>query len=155
LHSGVIGRTTSHHGGDLRLYLLPGICYPERPYPATEMMITLYGIKNCDTVKKARKWLEQQHIEYQYHDLREDGLDAATVGEWLDELGWETLVNKRSTSWKALAPEARETMDDEAALAAILSQPTLIKRPLLDTGHQRFCGFAAADYRNILGHHTL
>jgi Spx/MgsR family transcriptional regulator len=122
---------------------------------AAGTMITLYGIKNCDTVKKARKWLEQHDIDFQYHDLRDDGLKAAAVRQWLDELGWETLVNKRSTSWKALAPAARESMDNEAALDAILAQPTLIKRPLIDTGHQRFCGFSAAQYRTLLGRHTL
>lgn len=118
-------------------------------------MITLYGIKNCDTVKKARRWLEQQEIEYRFHDFREDGLDPAAVSGWLQELGWENLVNRRSTSWKALSPEAREAMDEEAALAAIIAQPTLIKRPLLDTGHERHTGFSVATYQDIFSRHTL
>ena len=118
-------------------------------------MITLYGIKNCDTVKKARKWLDLHGIEYAFHDFREDGLDAARVGQWLSELGWENLVNRRSTSWKALDENTRRTMDDEVALQAIMDQPTLIKRPLLDVGHERFTGFSAAGYEKIFNRHTL
>ena len=104
-------------------------------------LITLYGIKNCDTVKKARKWLDLHGIEYRFHDFRADGLEPETVAGWLAELGWESLVNRRSTSWKALDPATREAMDNSSALAAIMAQPTLIKRPLLDTGHERFTGF--------------
>jgi Spx/MgsR family transcriptional regulator len=118
-------------------------------------LITLYGIKNCDTVKKARNWLDLHGIEYRFHDFREDGLEEAEVAAWLTELGWEQLVNKRSTSWKALAAQDRETMDEQSALRAIMAQPTLIKRPLLDTGHERFTGFSAANYQKIFNQHTL
>ena len=118
-------------------------------------MITLYGIKNCDTVKKARTWLEQHGVEYEFHDFRVDGLERDAVQAWLAELGWQNLVNKRSTSWKALGEQQRDSMDDQSALAAILEQPTLIKRPLLDTGHERFTGFSAANYQTIFNQHTL
>ena len=118
-------------------------------------MITLYGINNCDTVKKARKWLEVQGVEYRFHDFRADGLTREQVQAWLAELGWETLVNKRSTSWKALDAPHRENMDEASALMAILEQPTLIKRPLLDTGHQRYTGFSTASYAKIFNQHTL
>lgn len=118
-------------------------------------MITLYGIKNCDTVKKARRWLEQHDIEYQFHDLREDGLSAAQVDAWLQELGWEQLINRRSTSWKALPAELRNRMDRETARSAILEHPTLIKRPLLDIGHERHCGFKAEHYASLFQRHTL
>jgi arsenate reductase len=118
-------------------------------------VVTLYGIKNCDTVKKARKWLEQHGVEYEFHDFREDGLDTEAVKAWLDELGWETLVNKRSTSWKALDPATREAMDDASALSAIVSQPTLIKRPLLDIGNERHTGFSTAAYAKLFNKHTL
>jgi Spx/MgsR family transcriptional regulator len=127
-----------------------------RPKPPLEStLITLYGIKNCDTVKKARRWLEQHEIDYSFHDFRQDGLPQDTVETWLDELGWETLVNRRSTSWKQLSPQQRETMDRQSALVAILQQSTLIKRPLLDTGTSRHVGFSAADYREIFHQHTL
>ncbi len=118
-------------------------------------MITLYGISNCDTVKRARRWLEQHGIEYRFHDFRQDGLTAAQVQAWLEELGWEQLLNRRSTSWKSLDPDARERMDDGRALDAILAQPTLIRRPLLDTGHERHTGFSPAQYQSIFSHHTL
>lgn len=113
------------------------------------MAITLYGIPNCDTVKKARNWLEQENIDYQFHDFRKDGLESAQVEKWIDELGWETLVNKRSTSWKALDESQRQNMDAQSALAAILESPTLIKRPLLDNGSSRNVGFKAANYEQI------
>ena len=118
-------------------------------------MVTLYGIKNCDTVKKARNWLDLQGIDYKFHDFREDGLDSTAVSDWLQELGWETLINKRSTTWKGLSPEQRETMDAKLALAVIMEQPTLIKRPLLDTGKERHTGFGVASYAEIFNRHTL
>lgn len=118
-------------------------------------VITLYGINNCDTVKKARRWLERQHIEYRFHDVRADGLSAKQVKGWLTELGWEVVVNRRSTSWKQLPPVAREQMDANTALAAILEQPTLIKRPLLDTGSERHIGFSEPAWREIFQDHTL
>ena len=122
---------------------------------AANTLITLYGIKNCDTVKKARQWLDQHEVDYTFHDVRADGLERETVAAWLDELGWEKLVNKRSTSWKALDPSTRESMDADAALSAIMARPTLIKRPLLDTGHERFTGFSVANYQSIFSKHTL
>lgn len=118
-------------------------------------MITLYGINNCDTVKKARKWLEEHGIDYRFHDFRADGLEEDAVQAWLDELGWPNLVNKRSTTWKGLDEETREHMDTSSALAAIMEHPTLIKRPLLDTGHERYTGFSVANYQKIFDRHTL
>jgi arsenate reductase len=118
-------------------------------------LITLYGIKNCDTVKKARRWLDQHNIDYSFHDFRGDGLSEVQAKQWLESLGWELLINRRSTSWKQLNPEQRETMDRQSALAAILQQPTLIKRPLLDTGTCRHVGFTDKAYREIFHQHTL
>ena len=118
-------------------------------------MITLYGIKNCDTVKKARKWLDEHGVDYRFHDFRVDGIDAQAVAGWIDELGWENLVNKRSTSWKSLDEASRKAMDASSAHDAVMAQPTLIKRPLLDTGKARFTGFSAANYDKIFNAHTL
>jgi Spx/MgsR family transcriptional regulator len=126
-----------------------------RRYRVSSILITLYGIKNCDTVKKARNWLDLHGVDYRFHDFRENGLERETVQGWIEELGWENLVNRRSTSWKALDAATREHMNDQSALAAIMSQPTLIKRPLLDTGHERFTGFSAASYQKIFSKHTL
>ncbi|QFU74931.1 ArsC family reductase [Halioglobus maricola] len=118
-------------------------------------MITLYGIKNCDSVKKARKWLDAKGVDYRFHDFRVDGVSASDVANWLDALGWETVVNRRSTTWKGLSPEQRENMDRDSALAAILEEPTLVKRPLLDAGGEYHCGFKDASYQQIFNHHTL
>ncbi len=112
-------------------------------------MITLYGINNCDTVKKARRWLEQQSIDFCFHDFRKDGLEAEQLRNWLAELGWETLINKRSTSWKALDDASKAELNNDTAVDLILQTPTLIKRPLLDTGDQRHLGFKAADYQQL------
>ncbi len=113
-------------------------------------MLTLYGIKNCDTVKKARKWLEANQVAYQFHDFREDGLDAPLVQSWLQELGAETLVNKRSTTWKQLSDAEKAQALSDKAPALICQQPTLIKRPVLDTGEQRHVGFKAEHYQSLL-----
>lgn len=111
-------------------------------------MITLYGIKNCDTVKKARTWLDQHQITYQFHDFRIDGLSESQVKSWINELGLETLVNKRSTTWKELNEQTKNNFDNHA-VQVITANPTLIKRPLLDTGKQKHVGFKDAEYTTI------
>lgn len=119
-------------------------------------MITLYGIKSCDTVRKARRWLDQHDIDYQFHDLREDGLSEARATAWLTALGQQELVNRRSTTWKTLPADLREGMDDDdKALKALLEHPTLVKRPVLDTGSEIHVGFAAERYRALFNKHTL
>lgn len=118
-------------------------------------MITLYGIPNCDTVRKARRWLDQHQIDYQFVDFREQPLGADTVDEWLDTLGWEAVVNRRSTTWKQLDRAERETMDRDGARDAVLAHPTLVKRPVLDTGTDIHLGFSAENYQDIFKKHTL
>jgi len=109
-------------------------------------MITLYGIPNCDTVKKARTWLDQNNVAHQFHDFRKDGVDAAQVKQWIADLGVDTLINKRSTSWKALSDEQKSSLSEATALELILESPTLIKRPLLDNEGELQVGFKAATY---------
>jgi Spx/MgsR family transcriptional regulator len=118
-------------------------------------VITLYGIRSCDTVRKARRWLDQHGIDYRYHDLREDGLEGGQVKGWLERLGQEALVNRRSTTWKGLSLEARETLQAGDATGLLLEHPTLIKRPLLDTGSELHLGFAPTRYEDIFDRHTL
>ena len=110
-------------------------------------MHTLYGIKNCDTVKKARAWLDRQGVEYHFHDFRADGLQPALLQRWLDQLGWEALLNRRGTTWRQLPEATRAGIDDKRAQALMLEQPTLIKRPVLDDGSVSQVGFNEADYR--------
>lgn len=112
-------------------------------------MITLYGIKNCDTVKKARDWLTKNNIDYRFHDFRVDGLDQAQVKNWITDIGLENLVNKRSTTWKELDDSVKNNFNEKTAEAVIVENPTLIKRPLLDTGKQKHVGFKEAEYTKI------
>ena len=112
-------------------------------------MITLYGIKNCDTVKKSRDWLAKNNIEYRFHDFRADGLNQTQVENWINEIGLEALVNKRSTTWKALDESTKANFDEKNAAAVIIENPTLIKRPLLDIGNQKFVGFKDTEYAKI------
>ncbi|MCE3251616.1 MAG: ArsC family reductase [Cellvibrio sp.] len=112
-------------------------------------MITLYGIKNCDTVKKTRTWLEQHKIDYYFHDFRVDGLTAAQVSNWIAEIGLESLINKRSTTWKELDDATKINFSETTAPAIVSANPTLIKRPLLDTGKQKYVGFKDTEYAKI------
>jgi Spx/MgsR family transcriptional regulator len=119
------------------------------------MSTTLYGIKNCDTVRAARRWLEQHHVDHQFQDVRDQPLQAEQLSDWLKQLGVDKLVNKRSTTWKQLSPEQRETLDQHSAVTLLLEHPTLMKRPLLDTGSALHLGFKTADYQSLFTHHTL
>ena len=112
-------------------------------------MITMYGIKNCDTIKKARKWLEDNGVDYQFHDYKKDGLSEAQLDNWLDELGFEALINKRGTTWRKLADEVKDTIDRDSARSVMLDNPSIIKRPLLDSGSQKVLGFKADDYKAL------
>ncbi|GAA5189681.1 ArsC family reductase [Ferrimonas gelatinilytica] len=106
----------------------------------------LYGIKSCDTVKKARKYLEQQQWKHDFHDFRSDGLEADLVASWLAKVGHKVLLNTRSTTWRTLDDSDKADMDNEKAKALILAHPTLIKRPVLAAGNHILVGFKAADY---------
>lgn len=114
-------------------------------------MNTLVGIKNCDTVKKARKWLDQNGIDYAFHDLHEQGVDKAALEKWIDELGWEVMLNKRSTTWKQLSDDDRADIDKSKVIALFLAYPTLIKRPVLITPEGMMVGFKEADYKKVFG----
>lgn len=112
-------------------------------------MTILYGISNCDTVKKARAWLEERGIPYTFHDFRKDGLNPVWLREWTAEFGWETLVNRKGTTWRNLPEETRAHMDEATALAVMEAQPAVIKRPLLDLGTRHVVGFAPDTYREL------
>ncbi len=117
-------------------------------------MITLYGIRNCDTMKKTRKWLDDQGIEYVFHDYRKDGLDPAQLKTWEQEIGWETLLNRRGMLWRKLPPETRERIDRKLALQLMEDNPGIIKRPLLDLGERRVVGFKEEEYTALHLHRT-
>lgn len=115
-------------------------------------MIILYGISNCDTVRKARKWLKEREIEHEFHDFRKDGLNPVQLRTWVAELGWETLVNKRGTTWRNLPETTRNNMDETLALAVMEDQPAIIKRPVLETAGEVIVGFSADRYRQLFQH---
>jgi arsenate reductase len=115
------------------------------------MTPVLYGIKNCDTVRKARRWLDEHKVEYRFHDFRADGLDPQRLRTWADELGWEILLNRRGTTWRKLPEERRENIDQTSAIELMHEHPSLIKRPVLDLGSQRLVGFDTARYAALLG----
>lgn len=104
-------------------------------------MITLYGIKNCDTVKKARLWLDSRGVKHQFHDYKTAGIDRERLVRWCGELGWETLLNRAGTTFRKL-PEADKTaLDEHKAIELMLAQPSVIKRPVIDFGECRVVGF--------------
>ena len=98
----------------------------------TAHAVTCYGIKNCDTMKKALAWLDEHGVPYQFHDYKKSGIDVATLARWCEQLGWEALVNKRGTTWRKLAPEQQAIADTAAAVALMQAQPSLIRRPVVE-----------------------
>lgn len=108
-------------------------------------MHTLYGIKNCDTVKKARNWLDQNGIAYRFHDFRTDGLTPELLQHFTEHLDWNKLLNRSSTSWRQLSSKQQSDLTLEKAMHLMLTTPTLIKRPILDVGDQLILGFAKDD----------
>ncbi len=110
-------------------------------------MYTLYGISNCNTVKKAKDWLQENNIEFQFHDYRKQGLTAELLESFEATLGWEKLLNKQSTSWRKLSDDQKANVSKQTALQHMLETPTLIKRPVLDTGEKMIIGFKADNYQ--------
>lgn len=111
----------------------------------------VYGIKNCDTVKKARRWFDDNGIDYQFHDLRGDGIDEATIRDWLQSVSWEVLLNKRGTTWRKLEDPRKDDLDEDIAVALMLEQPTLIKRPVVSDNQGCTIGFKEADFAARFG----
>ncbi|MEW8500396.1 MAG: ArsC family reductase, partial [Candidatus Thiodiazotropha taylori] len=104
-------------------------------------MVKMYGIPNCDTIKKARRWLDDQGVAYEFHDYKKAGVDEAMLTAWIGQLGWESLLNKRSTTWRQLDEAAKANLDEKQAIQIMLANPSIIKRPLLDDGKQLHLGF--------------
>lgn len=115
-------------------------------------MFTIYGIKNCDTIKKARRFLDGQAVNYQFHDYRADGLSSDKLQCFIDMLGWQALLNTRGTTWRKLTAEEKAAIDNaEAAKTLMLAQPALIKRPLLAAADgSMLLGFNETDYQQFI-----
>lgn len=114
-------------------------------------MNTLYGITRCDTMKRARAWLDAHGVAYTFHDYTKAGLDEGLAGAWVAELGWEVLINRRGTTWRKLPEPLREGMDARTALRLMVENPSIVRRPLLDTGDARHLGFSPEQYQGIFG----
>ena len=97
------------------------------------MESVIYGIKNCDAMKKAFAWFEAAGLGYRFHDYKKLGIDTATLARWCEKLGWEALINKRGTTWRKLAPEQQTLADTAAAIALMQAQPSIIRRPVIET----------------------
>ena len=105
-------------------------------------MLTVYGIKSCDTCRKARKYFNEHEIEYQFHDLRDDGLDVQMLERWSSRIDWSKLLNKQSLTWRKIPEVDREGMNKDRSLALMLANPTLIKRPVLESDDYLAVGFS-------------
>ena len=110
------------------------------------MPITIYGIKNCDTMKKARAWLDSHGVAYDFHDYKTAGIAKDKLKGWSDELGWETLLNRAGTTFRKLPDSDKEGLNERKALALMLAQPSMIKRPVLDLGGKLLVGFKPEIY---------
>jgi len=112
-------------------------------------MTTVYGIKNCDTVKKACKWLDKNNIDYQFHDFRKDGLTQAKVKQWFSQVDWELLLNRRGTTWRKLSDNEKDSINKTNAIKLMTEQPTLIKRPVIEHSKNVLVGFSEEAYKEI------
>lgn len=112
--------------------------------------LTLYGIKNCDTVRKARKWLEANNVDYQFHDFKTDTLSETTYQAWRENYDIFTVVNKRSTTWKKLTDKEQEAISQETDFGLIEQHLSLIKRPVLDNGSTQLFGFKEEQYQDFI-----
>jgi Spx/MgsR family transcriptional regulator len=113
--------------------------------------VTLYGLATCDTTRAARKWLDSQGVAHRFHDVREDGLTRSVVEGWVKQLGWEKVLNKASTTWRGLPEADKQGVDQKRAIALLLANPTLVKRPVLDRGGTLALGFKPGAYAEVFG----
>lgn len=112
-------------------------------------MTLLFGIPNCDTIKKTQKWLSDNQQDYQFHDFKKDGLTAEQLKQFIQLASWQALVNKRSTTYRNLPDEVKDNLNEQTAFNAMLEQPTLIKRPVLLHNDKAYVGFKPQQYQEI------
>ena len=115
------------------------------------MTITLYGIPNCDTVKKARTWLDEHRIAYAFHDYKKAGITAAKLKAWCKTLGWESVLNRAGTTFRKLPDAAKDGLDQAKAIALMLEQPSMIKRPIVEHKSGLLLGFKQAEWEAAFG----
>jgi arsenate reductase len=113
--------------------------------------VTIYGIKNCDTMKKARAWLDAHKVTYAFHDYKAAGIERATLERWAGQAGWEVLLNRAGTTFRALPDAKKEGLNEKKAIVLMLEQPSMIKRPVLSVGTKLLVGFKPETYEAVLG----
>jgi arsenate reductase (glutaredoxin) len=114
-------------------------------------MLTIYGIRNCDTMKKARAWLDERGVDYDFHDYRTAGIDGIRLERWCRQAGWETLLNRAGTTFRKLSDAEKSALNERKAIALMLAQPSLIKRPVLEVGGGLLVGFKPEAYSAAIG----
>jgi arsenate reductase len=118
---------------------------------AKTKVVTIYGIKNCDTMKKARAWLGERGIVYAFHDYKVAGIERGVLERWARAVGWETLLNRAGTTFRALPEADKQNLTEKKAIALMLAQPSMIKRPVLDVGGKLLVGFKPEIYAKAFG----
>lgn len=113
------------------------------------MTVTIYGIKNCDTMKKARTWLDAKRVAYRFHDYKAEGIDAESLKRWVETLDWESVLNRSGTTFRALPDADKQNLDAGKAIALMLAQPSMIKRPILDRDGALTAGFKPEIYETL------
>ncbi len=113
--------------------------------------VTIYGIKNCDTMKKARAWLDQHGVAYAFHDYKAAGIERGRLETWSGAVGWETLLNRAGTTFRALPDKDKDGLTEKKAIALMMAQPSMIKRPVLDAGGRLLVGFKPEQYAEAFG----
>ncbi len=115
-------------------------------------MTTVYGIKTCDTIRKTLAWLKQNDVTFHFHDYRVDGIDKKKLEQWSSKLGWEILLNKKSTTWRSISPQQQSAVTNKkSAVAILLENPTLIKRPVIESGSNLLVGFDEEKLEEMFG----
>jgi len=115
--------------------------------------VTIYGIKNCDTMKKARTWLDKRGVEYAFHDYKVEGVSKSDLEKWAKAVGWEVLLNRAGTTFRKLPDKDKENVTEKKAIALMLEQPSMIKRPVLDVGGKLTVGFQPEIYEKLFPKH--
>jgi arsenate reductase len=114
-------------------------------------MTTLYGIPNCDTMKKARTWLADNGVEYAFHDYKKLGIEKKKLAEWIKAVGWETLLNRRGMMWRKVPDDVKASIDEKSAIRLMLETPSIIKRPVLEAKGKVTVGFKPETYEQLFG----
>jgi arsenate reductase len=113
-------------------------------------MIKIYGIPNCDTMKKARKWLDKNGLEYEFHDYKKLGAPEKNLKTWVKKMGWDIVLNKRGTTWRKLDDDIKNNIDETSSIQVMLHNPSAIKRPILENGKTVLVGFKEDEYKTLL-----